>query len=83
MPARREDLGGLAPAWISVGEIDLFLQEGVDYARRLGEAGVVCELTTIPGAHHAFELVEPEHPVVRELQRARVEAMREALRPAD
>lgn len=81
VPARRADLGGLAPAWISVGEIDLFHQESADYARRLGEAGVACELTTVPGAHHAFELVAPEHPVVRELRRARVEAMREALRP--
>lgn len=80
-PARRTDLGGLPPAWISVGEADLFHQEGVEYARRLDEAGVACELTTIPGAHHAFELVAPEHPVVRELQRARVEAMRAALRP--
>ncbi|MFE2062922.1 alpha/beta hydrolase [Streptomyces sp. NPDC059467] len=82
VPARRTDLGGLAPAWISVGEIDLFHQESVDYARRLGEAGVECELTTIPGAHHAFELVAPEHPVVRELRQARVAAMREALRDA-
>ncbi|MFD4508576.1 alpha/beta hydrolase [Streptomyces sp. NPDC058457] len=83
VPGRRADLGGLAPAWISVGEIDLFHQESVDYARRLDEAGVKCELTTVPGAHHAFELVAPEHPVVRALRRARLEAMREALRPRD
>ncbi|MFE2422068.1 alpha-L-rhamnosidase N-terminal domain-containing protein [Streptomyces hokutonensis] len=30
--------------------------------------------------HHAFELVAPEHPVVRELRQARVAAMREVLR---
>ena len=33
--ARRDDLPGLAPAWIGVGDIDLFHDEDVAYARRL------------------------------------------------
>ena len=33
-PARRTDLGGLPPAWIGGGELDLFLDEDVDYAPR-------------------------------------------------
>ena len=39
-PARREDLSGLAPAWIGVGDLDLFYDESVDYADRLRAAGV-------------------------------------------
>ena len=32
VPARREDLSGLPPAWIGVGDIDLFYEEDVAYA---------------------------------------------------
>ena len=34
-PARRADLTGLPPAWVGVGELDLFYDEDVDYAERL------------------------------------------------
>ncbi len=80
VPARREDLRGLAPAWISVGTADLFYQDDRDYARRLKDADVDCELITVPGAHHGAELFKPDHPAIRKVQRARVEAMRRALR---
>jgi acetyl esterase/lipase len=40
VPARREDLGGLAPVWIGVGTEDLFYDEDSEYARRLTAAGV-------------------------------------------
>jgi acetyl esterase/lipase len=54
-PARREDLRGLPPAWIGVGDIDLFHDEDVDYARRLQEAGVPCELHVVPGMFHGAD----------------------------
>ncbi|MBP2324892.1 acetyl esterase/lipase [Kibdelosporangium banguiense] len=53
--ARREDLSGLPPAWVGVGDIDLFYDEDTDYARRLREAGVDCELDVVSGAPHGFE----------------------------
>lgn len=59
VPARRADLCGLAPAWIGVGEFDLFHDEDVDYARRLTQAGVECELVTVPGMYHGADSVQP------------------------
>ena len=56
-PALAEDLSGLAPAYIVTGALDLFLDEDLDYARRLIDAGVPCELHVYPGAIHAFEMV--------------------------
>jgi triacylglycerol lipase len=56
-PALAEDLSGLAPAYISTGALDLFLDEDLDYARRLIDGGVQTELHVYPGAIHAFELV--------------------------
>jgi triacylglycerol lipase len=52
--ARCEDLSGLPPAFIAVGTLDLFVEEDMDYARRLIRAGVPTELHLITGAYHGF-----------------------------
>ncbi|MEG9224752.1 alpha/beta hydrolase fold domain-containing protein [Aeromicrobium sp. Sec7.5] len=53
--ARRADLSGLPPAWIGVGDIDLFHDEDVEYARRLTAAGVRCTLHVEPGMFHGAD----------------------------
>lgn len=52
-PARCPDLAGLPPTFVSVGTADGFLDEDVDLARRLLEAGVPTELHAYAGAPHA------------------------------
>lgn len=56
-PARAtvEQLRGLPPAYIDVGELDPFRDEDIAYATRLLEAGVACELHVTPGVFHASE----------------------------
>jgi acetyl esterase/lipase len=56
-PARASDLSGLPPTFISLGALDLFLEEDLDYARRLIRAGVPTELHVYPGAPHGFMLL--------------------------
>jgi triacylglycerol lipase len=56
-PALAEDLSAVAPAYIGTGALDLFLDEDLDYARRLIDCGVQTELHVYPGAIHAFEMV--------------------------
>ena len=63
--SRREHLDGLPPAWIGVGELDLFFEEDRRYADRLVESGVACELHITPLAPHAFELLAPDASVSR------------------
>jgi acetyl esterase/lipase len=53
-PARAESLAGLPPTYISTGALDLFLEEDMEYARRLMRAGVPTELHVYPGAYHGF-----------------------------
>lgn len=60
--ARREDLSGLPPAWITVGSLDLYLDECAAYARRLEEAGVACELVVVPGMYHGADLITDGRP---------------------
>lgn len=55
--ARAEHLEGLPSTFISVGALDLFLEEDLEYARRLIRAGVPIELHVYPGAYHGFNMV--------------------------
>ncbi|MFI8632331.1 alpha/beta hydrolase [Microbacterium sp. NPDC077663] len=77
--ARRENLSGLAPAWMMIGSVDLFYPETIEYARRLEDAGVPTEVVTIPRAHHGAEVIKPDHPAVAQARERRLEALRTAL----
>jgi len=84
VPARRAEQGptalaGLPPTWIGVGTLDLFHDEDVEYARRLSEAGVPCELHVIEGAYHAFDVAEPKAPVSRDFRKRQTGALGQML----
>lgn len=64
--ARRQDLAGLPPTWIGVGDIDLFYRENRLYAERLNSAGVSCKLHVVPMAPHGFQVVVPSAPISRD-----------------
>ncbi len=59
VPARRASVAGLPPAYITVGSIDLFCDESIEYAKRLVAAGIQTELLIVPGAFHGFDLFVP------------------------
>src|SRR5262249_3838498 len=56
--ARMEDVSNLPPTYLACGAIDLFLEENLDYARRLIRAGVPTEMHIYPGAPHGFMMLE-------------------------
>ncbi len=51
-PSITDDLSGLPPTYINVGTLDIFVDEDIDYAARLSQAGVPVELHVYPGAFH-------------------------------
>jgi acetyl esterase/lipase len=75
-PARLEDFTGLAPAYIEVGELDIFRDESIAYASRLWAAGVSCELHVHPGAPHGHEWIDPDADVARRSIADRVRVIR-------
>ncbi|MCC5948520.1 MAG: alpha/beta hydrolase [Nitriliruptoraceae bacterium] len=81
-PARAEDLSGLPPAFIDVGEVDLFRDEDLAFAARLLQAGVPTEFHVHPGAYHASETFAPEAALSQRIWALRVDALRRALHPA-
>lgn len=74
-PARMPDLAGLPPAWIGVGDLDLFYLEDIDYAHRLRAAGVACELHVEPGLYHAADRVAPRAAASRAIREGMVDAL--------
>ena len=75
VPARREDLSGLPPAWIGVGTFDLFHDEDLAYAQKLKDCGVACDLTLVPGAFHGFDIAAPKTNLVRDFRKAQIMAL--------
>jgi acetyl esterase/lipase len=76
---RAPDLTGLPPAYIAVGELDLFLDENLAYARRLMAAGVPAELHVYPGAFHGFDGLAPQARLSQRFIADRDNALQRAL----
>jgi acetyl esterase/lipase len=75
-PARRTDLTGLPPAWVGVGDLDLFYDEDVDYAEKLRASGVPCELVTVPGMYHGADGLAPKAQSIKDFRRGMTEHLR-------
>lgn len=77
--SRATDLTGLPPAYIPVGELDLFLNENIEYARRLLEANVPTELHVYRGAFHGFDAFGPAADVAQRFIADRDHVLKRAL----
>jgi acetyl esterase/lipase len=77
VPARSVDLAGLPPTYIGTAGLDLFVEENLEFARRLIVAGVPTEVHVTPGAYHGFELNVGAPAVIKAYQ-SRVAALRRA-----
>ena len=64
-PSRATDLSGLPPTFIATGDLDMFVDENLDYAQRLIQAGVPTELHLYPRAIHGFDVFAPDSAVSR------------------
>lgn len=80
-PARADNLVGLPPTFIAIGQLDLMRDESTDYAARLIAAGIPTELHVYPGAFHGFEVLVPRARISRDALDAQRRAVRRALHP--
>lgn len=78
VPARRGELSGLAPAFISCSDIDPLRDEALDYALRLLGAGIANELHVFPGTCHGFDSLLPDWEVAEQLFALQGRALRRA-----
>jgi acetyl esterase/lipase len=70
--ARLTDFRSLAPAYIEVGDLDIFRDENLAYAQRLAAASVPIELHVHPGSPHGFERFAPHSQLAQRAMRDRL-----------
>ncbi len=79
VPSRCADLAGLPPTFIIVGALDLFVEEDIEYARRLMRAGVPTELHVLPGMFHGAASVVPDAALSKAYFEMQFAALRRAV----
>jgi acetyl esterase/lipase len=62
-PNRADDLTGMPPTYMHVGQVDLFRDEALEFAAKLSRCGVPTELHLWPGCYHGFQILVPEAAV--------------------
>jgi acetyl esterase/lipase len=77
--ARAEDLSGLPPTYIAVGQVDLFRDECIHYAQRLMQAQVVTELSVVAGMIHGGQFLVPDALVSQRMRTAYLQALADGL----
>jgi acetyl esterase/lipase len=75
-PARLKDARGLPPAYIEVGQLDVFRDESLRYALTLSHAGVPVELHLHPGVPHEYDAIAFDADVSRRAQADRGRVLR-------
>jgi len=76
-PARLTDAKDLPAAYIEVGQLDIFRDEDLEYARRLSAAGVQVEFHLHPGVPHEFDSIASASDVARRANADRVRVLKD------
>ncbi len=75
-PGRLEDAAGLPPAYLEVGQLDIFRDEDIRYALTLGRGGVPVELHVHPGVPHEYDAIAFDSAVAKRAQDDRDRVLR-------
>ncbi|MCY4018752.1 MAG: alpha/beta hydrolase [Chloroflexi bacterium] len=78
-PTRARDLSGLPPALVTVGTLDLFRDENIDYAQRLMAAGVATDLQVYARMYHGAESKAPDAEVSKRMRLGYLEPLKRAI----
>ena len=78
-PTRAEDLSELPPALITVGMLDLFRDENIDYAQSLMAAGVATDLQVYARVYHGAETKAPDADVSKRMRLGYLEPLQRAI----
>ena len=77
--SRAKDLTGLPPALVTVGTMDLFRDENIDYAQRLMAAGVPTDLLVYEGLFHGVEMQVPDAVASKRMRTGYLSGLKRAI----
>ena len=75
-PARLTDATGLPPAYIEVGQLDIFRDEDLAYALVLSRGGVPVELNLTPGVPHEYDAIAHQSDAAHRAMATRIRILR-------
>jgi len=75
-PARLDDATGLPPAYVEVGQLDIFRDDDSAYATKLSLAGVPVEFHLHAGVPHEFDFFAFESGIARRAMADRIRVLR-------
>jgi acetyl esterase/lipase len=75
-PGRLKDARGLPPAYIEVGQLDIFRDESLRYALTLSQSGVPVEFHLHPGVPHEYDAIAFDADMSRRAQADRDRVLR-------
>lgn len=78
-PMRETDFSNLPPTYTTVGSLDPFRDETMNYVKALTEAGVPVEFHLYPGGYHEFEAMVPDSEISKRAVSDSIRALNEAL----
>lgn len=73
--ARTATVEGLPPLYLDCGQLDIFVHEGLEYARRFLAANIATECHVYEGLPHGFEGLAPTCSAVQRVMGNRIQAM--------
>jgi acetyl esterase/lipase len=76
-PARLDDATGLPPAYLEVGELDIFRDECLAYAQKLVGAGVSTEFHLHRGVPHGHDIWGSDLDITQRSRADRLRVLRE------
>ncbi|OCT49617.1 alpha/beta hydrolase [Cladophialophora carrionii] len=74
-PSRLVSAEGMPPLYLEVGSLDIFVQEGIEYASKHVRAGVPVELHVYPGLPHSYDSLGGQCQLARMAKAHRVRAI--------
>lgn len=75
-PARTTSVEGLPPLYLECGQLDIFVHEDIEYARRFVAANIQTDCHIYAGLPHGFEGLAPTSTVVQQVFANRIRAMK-------
>ncbi|MDE2775654.1 MAG: alpha/beta hydrolase [Chloroflexota bacterium] len=76
---RATDLSDLPPALMTVGAMDLFRDENINYAQRLMAAGIPTDLQVYAGMFHGAEMAAPDAAASKQMRLGYLTSLKRAI----